>query len=145
MVIKDKISQLESIDVNRILDETLKEIDKFILNLNKEQLYEKGEINVKEPAQREEYSEAYKRVKERKATYKKTEFVTLRFDGNFYDSFKLIIFEKEFIISATDLKWNWHENNPRFTNALGLTEESKGKLRAELLPIFIEKLKKEIK
>jgi hypothetical protein len=144
VVISEKLAKLQSVNINRILDECLKEIEDFILELNKEQLYEKGEINVKEPNKREKYSKAYKRFKERKATYKKTEFVTLRFEGTFYDSFKLIIFDKEFLISATDLKWNWFENNPRFKNALGLTDESKKELRKELQPMIIEKLRNEL-
>jgi len=141
MVISEKLVQIQAIDINKILDECLKEIEDFILELNRDQLYEKGQINVNEPQKREKYSAAYKRFKERKATFKKTEFVTLRFDGEVYDSFKLIIFEKVFLISATDLKWNWLGENERFKNALGLTEESKTKLRAELLPLIIEKIK----
>jgi len=142
MVISEKLAQLQSIDFNKILNESLKEIEDFIIELNKEQLYEKGQINVNEPQKREKYSAAYKRFKERKATFKKTDFVTLRFDGDVYDSFKLIILEKEIIINATDLKWaNWLEKNERFGNALGLTEESKTKLRSELLPVIIEKIK----
>jgi len=141
MVISEKIKQLQTIDINRILDECLKETEEFILELNKDQLYEKGQINVNEPNQKEKYSASYKGFKARKATFKKTEFVTLRFDGVFYDSFKLIIFEKEFLISATDLKWNWFEKNERFKNALGLTNESKEKLRKELMPLIIEKLR----
>jgi len=42
------------------------------------------------------------------------------------------------------LKWNWHEKNPRFTNALGLTEKSRDKLKEELKPLFIEKLRNEL-
>ncbi|MFA5727516.1 MAG: hypothetical protein WC886_07745 [Saccharofermentanaceae bacterium] len=142
MVISEKLVQLQELNINEILDECLKEIEDFILELNRDQLYEKGQINVNEPQKREKYSAAYKRFKERKATFKKTEFVTLRFDGEVYDSFKLIIFEKEIIISATDLKWaNWLEKNDRFGNALGLTEESKTKLRVELLPLIIEKMR----
>lgn len=142
MVISEKIKQLQSININEILDESLSEIEDFILELNKEQLYEKGQINVNEPQKREKYSTAYKRVKERKATFKKTSFVTLRFDGGFFDSFKLIILEKEIIISATDLKWaNWLEKNDRFGNALGLTEESRKELKDALLPLILEKIR----
>jgi hypothetical protein len=145
MVIEDKISKLKSIDVNKILDEALKEIEEFILDLNREQLYERGQIDVNNPGTREQYAESTKKQKVKRAQFKKTEFVTLRWNGDFYDSYKLIIFEKEFIISATDLKWaNYLEGNPRFGNALGLTEESKTKLRAEILPIIVKKIKDEL-
>jgi len=130
------------LNINEILDDSLREIEEFILELNKEQLYEKGQINVNEPQKREKYSAAYKRFKERKATFKKTSFVTLRFDGAVYDSFKLIILDKEIIISATDLKWaNWLEKNERFGNALGLTEESRKELKSALLPLILVKIR----
>lgn len=142
MVISEKLKQLQSLNINEILDDSLREIEEFILELNKEQLYEKGQINVNEPQKREKYSAAYKRFKERKATFKKTSFVTLRFDGDVYNSFKLIILENEIIINATDLKWaNWLEKNERFGNALGLTEESRKELKSALLPLILEKIK----
>lgn len=145
MVISEKIKKLLSIDINQILDDSIREIEEFIINLNKEQLYEEGIIDVNNPGKREHYTASTIRTKQRHAAYKKTEFVTLRWEGDFYETFKVIIFDKEFIISATDLKWaNWLEPNPRFGNALGLTDESKKKLRAEILPVILRRIKEQI-
>lgn len=143
-LVGDKIKKLQSLDINRILDDSIREIEDFILELNREQLYEKGQIDVNSPGVKERYAESTKKQKQKKATFKKTEFITLRWDGAFYDSFKVIIFEKEFIISATDLKWNYLEANPRFENALGLTDESKSRLRDEILPVIVRRIKDEL-
>ena len=145
MVIEDKLKRIETIDVERIIDESLREIEKFILDLNREQLYEKGEIDVTKPGLREYYAEGTIRQKRKKAKFKKTEYVTLRWEGDFYDSFQLIVFKEKFIIQAKDLKWsNWLEPNPRFGKALGLTKESKEELRDNIRPIIIEKIRHEL-
>jgi hypothetical protein len=143
--ISAKVAQLERIDINRIIDEALKEIEDFILELNQKQLYDEGIIDVKDPGKRESYAKSTIRQKEKKAIFKKTEFITLRWDGDFYDSFKMIIFDKFFVISAKDLKWaNWLEPNPRFENALGLSEESKNELRDMILPVLLRRIKDEL-
>jgi hypothetical protein len=143
--ISAKVARLERVDVDNIVDSSLREIESFILELNQIQLYEDGVINVKQPSKREKYAAGTIRAKQKRATYKKTEFITLRWDGDFYESFKLIIFDKVFVIQATDLKWsNWLEPNPRFGNALGLTEKSKDDLRKEILPVFIRQLRNEL-
>jgi hypothetical protein len=143
--ISAKVERLERVDVNKIVDDSLREIEKLILELNQKQLYDEGVIDVKNPGKREKYSKGYIRQKQRYATFKKTEFVTLKYDGDFYNSFKLIIFDKVFVIQATDLKWaNWLEPNPRFENALGLTDESKEEVRQIILPVFLKRLKNEL-
>lgn len=145
MVISEKIKKLETADINEILDKAIKEIEKFILELNQDQLYERGEVNVNNPAQREIYAASTIKQKKKRATYKKTDFVTLRWEGEFYEKFKLLIFEDYIVIDSTDLKWaNWLGENSRFKNALGLTEKSRKELRKEILPIIIRKLKNEL-
>ena len=143
--ITQKYETLQKIDLNSIIDESLKEIESFILDLNRNQLYNEGSIDVTDPGKQEFYAPATIKQKQRTALFKKTDFVTLRWNGDFYDSFKLIIFDKVFVIQATDLKWaNWLEPNPRFSNALGLTDESKAQLRDMILPVFLRRLKDEL-
>ena len=143
-LVGEMIRKLQAININQIVDDSIREIEDFILELNKDQLYERGEINVNNPGQRAQYAEATKRLKTKSAKFKKVEFVTLRWTGDMYDTFKIVIFDKEFIITSQDMKWAWLEGNPKFTNALGLTEESKGKLRDEILPVIIRRLKDEL-
>lgn len=142
-LVGEMVDRLQKIDIEKILDEALKELEKFIIELNQEQLYEKGEIDVNKPGYRDPkgYSPRTIKQKQKKAKFKKTEFVTLRWDGTLYESFKLIIFKEVFLISARDLKWNYLGENPRFENALGLTEESKNELKAEILPVILQKIR----
>ena len=145
LLVGERIERIKRIDVNRIFDNALREIEKFILDLNRDQLYDKGEIDVTSPGKREQYAPSTIRQKKRKAKYKKTEFVTLRWEGDFYDSFKIIIFKNEFMIAAKDLKWaNWLEPNQRFANALGLTDENKSELRNKILPIILREIRNEL-
>jgi hypothetical protein len=58
-----------------------------------------------------------------------------------------LIFDKKIVIQAKDLKWsNYLEKmgGMRFSNALGLTEESKEMLRDKIKPIIIEKIRHEL-
>ncbi len=144
-LVGEMIAKLQAIDINKIVDDSIREIEEFIVSLNKDQLYEKGQIDVNNPGKKERYAASTIKQKSKRATFKKTEFVTLKWTGDFHESFKVVIFDKEFIITSKDLKWaNWLEPNKRFENALGLTDDSKSKLREEILPIIIRRLKDEL-
>jgi len=142
MKISDKIKQLRAIDIDKILDESLRESEKDILDLNRDQLYDDGVINVNNPSQREYYAPQTIAQKKKKAAFKKTDFVTLKWTGDFYEKFKILIFRDSFVISSTDLKWaNYLEPNSRFGNALGLTENSLKKVRDMILPLVLKRIK----
>ena len=141
MRISEKIAQLKAIDINHLLDDSLRESEKEILDLTRDQLYEQGVIDVTNPAKREKYAAATIAQKKRRATYSKTDFVTLRWMGEFYEKFKLLIFKDRIVVTSTDVKWNYHEANPRFENALGLTEDSVKKVRDIVLPLILKRIK----
>jgi hypothetical protein len=141
----EMIKRLQDIDINQILDDSIREIEEFIIDLNQDQLYEKGQIDVNNPSRKEFYAESTKRQKLKRATYKRTDFVTLRWKGDFYKDFKVVIFDEEFIITSTDLKWaNFLEPNKRFGDALGLTDESKSRLRKEILPVIVRRIREQL-
>ena len=141
----EMIKRLQDIDINQILDDSIREIEEFIIDLNQDQLYEKGQIDVNSPSRKEFYAESTKRQKLNRATYKRTDFVTLRWKGDFYKDFKVLIFDEEFIITSTDLKWaNFLEPNKRFGDALGLTDESKSRLRKEILPVIVRRIREQL-
>jgi hypothetical protein len=142
MKISEKIARLKAVDIDHILNDALRASEKAILDLTREQLYEKGVIDVNDPSKRETYAAATIAQKRRKATFKKTDFVTLRWMGDFYDKFKLLIFKDRIVVSSTDLKWvNFLEPNPRFENALGLTDDSVKKVRDMVLPLILKRIK----
>lgn len=148
MVIAEKIKQLQAIDVNKIVDDCLKDLTEFIVKLNQDQLYEKGDIDVNYPTLKEHYAPSTIKAKRRYANFKKTDFVTLRWTGDFYESFVVEIRDDDFLIRAMDPKWKFLEESRnfgnRFSNALGLTKDSKNELRAKLLPLFVKKLRDEL-
>ena len=116
----------------RILNEIIKDNELEILAMNRDQMWEDGIVDVKRNLQWD-YQPSTIRQKKRKAKFKRTDHITLKWTGSFHDKMKLIIKPKAFIITSTDEKWtqfssgNWGEG--RFKNALGLTPKSLSQLR----------------
>jgi len=145
MRIDEKIKQLQSIDVKAIVNGVFVEASDTIIKLNQDQLYERGVIDVTDPTKREQYNKATIRQKKKTAKFPKADFVTLRWDNNFYDEMRVIIFDEHIEIHSYNPKWpNWLEPNPRFTNALGLTEDSKELLKEELRDKFLTAIRNEL-
>ena len=140
MMLTEKISHLMAINLWTLFDEVLKENEDKICNLNREQMYEEGVMNVK-TGQQEHYSPATIAAK-KKAPFNKTEFITLKWMGNFYKTLKLVIFKDTFVISSDSLIWaNYLETQTRFEKALGMTEKSKSELRELVRDTMIKKLR----
>jgi len=145
MRISDKIQRLKSVDLHGIINDSAREKQESIVKLNQDQMYKRGVMDTDKPGKRLKYAAGTVRQKKRKATYKKTSFITLRWFGDFYDSMKLIFFKDRFVIAADDLKWtNWLEPQDRFSKALGLTQKSMNRLKNILKPEIIKRLKRAI-
>lgn len=145
MRIDKKIQLLQSVDIHTIINDAARDVEDDILKLNKDQMYDQGVMNVNQPNQKLRYAPGTIKQKKRKATFKRTDHITLRWFGDFYDRMKLIFFRNEFVIASTDLKWaNWLEPQDRFSQALGLTPVSMKKLQNLLRPKIITKLKQRI-
>lgn len=142
MKISAKIAQLKAINIDRLLDESLRANEEDILELNQDQLYKRGEIDVNVPSHRERYAPATIAQKKKRAAYPETDFVTLKWTGKFHESLKLLIFKDKIILSSTDSKWPMLEKvgKMRFSNALGLTKESIKKLRDIVLPGILKRI-----
>lgn len=145
MRIDQKIQRLKNIDFHQIINDAARDKKEQILKLNQDQMYDKGVMDVTKPQKRLKYAPGTVRQKKKKATFKRTDHITLRWFGDFYDKMKLIFFRKEFVISSTDLKWaNWLEPQKRFANALGLTDKSMKKLKILLRPQIVKRVKQQI-
>ncbi len=145
MRISDKIQRLQSVDLHAIINDSAKEKKDQIIRLNQDQMWKAGVMDVNKPGQKLEYAPSTIKQKKRKATFKKTSFITLRWFGDFYESMKLVFFKDRFEIAADDLKWaNWLEPQDRFGNALGLTDKSMTKLRKIITAPIIRRLKQAI-
>lgn len=139
--IRNIANSVVRLDINDILYDIWSEEDvqEFIIELNtKNQLFERG-IDSDE-RDLGEYAPFTKQIKQDKGL--PFDRVTLYDDGDFYESFVIIPTNKGFIIDADttskydkDLLTEWGKE------ILGLTDESKAKLRRKV----VERLKQESK
>ena len=142
MRIDKKIQRLKDVDLHAVINDAARDKQDQILKLNRDQMWDEGVMDVTRPQSKLKYAPGTIAQKRKKATFKRTDHITLRWFGDFYDKMKLIFFRKEFVIASTDLKWaNWLEPQDRFTKALGLTDKSMIKLRKLLRTQIIKKLK----
>ena len=140
MTITEKLSHLRAINIGTLFDDILRENKGDILDMNRSQMYDKGIMDVV-TEKKERYSPATIRAK-KKAPFNKTEFVTLKWMGNFHRELKLIILKDTFLISSDNEIWgNYLEPNKRFSQALGLTETNKGELRNVMRDEIVKKLR----
>ena len=143
MTIGEKIKQLQAISVNSLTDAAIIENKDTILDANRTQMYDRGQIDVQRPDFREKYAASTIRQKRKTARFPKTDFITLKWTGDFHDSLKLLIFEDKIVIQSDDLKWaNWLET--RFNNALGLTDESLKGIRDKVKTSFLKLMRNEL-
>ena len=144
MTLREKITRLTAINTGRLFDEVLRENETAICDMNRDQMYNDGTVNVNKPGVIERYAESTLKAK-RKAPFNKTDHVTLKWFGNFHESLKIIIFRDKFVISSQNKTWaNYLEPLSRFGSALGLTEKSKGELRDLAKDEMIRKTKDEL-
>ena len=145
MNISAKIKRLQAVDLHEIVNDAARKREDEIIQLNQDQMYKRGVMDVNKPGKKLKYAARTIRQKKRKATFKKTEFITLRWFGDFYDAMKIIFFKDRFVLTSDDLKWaNWLEPQDRFGHALGLTDKSRSFLKTILKPEIITRLKKVI-
>jgi hypothetical protein len=143
--IDKKIQRLKDIDLHQIINDAARDKKDQILKLNQDQMYDQGVMDITKPQKKLKYAPGTIQQKKKKATFKRTNHITLRWFGDFYDKMKIIFFRKEFVITSTDLKWaNWLEPQERFSKALGLTDKSMKKLRTILRPQIIKRTKQQI-
>lgn len=118
---------------DRTVKNLLKKEDEYIKDLNRDQMWEKGVMDIDNPGKKEKYAPSTVQQKKRKARYNKTSFITLRWMGEFYKSLRVLFFEKYFIVSSDSTIWaRFLEPQQRFEKALGLTADSKEELQKRL-------------
>lgn len=132
-------NNLKAIDVVEIMVETLEELDKFMSDLNREQLIQ-GKLSTGDDIT-PDYTETTVFLKEKFGTGlgKITDNVTLYGKGPFHKSIFTEVFPDEIIWDATDGKLDELESKYS-KDILGLTNENIKKLKDKALPIFYKKL-----
>ena len=143
MTITEKLSHLAAINLRTLFDAILKENENYICELNRDQMYEEGVMNVN-TGQREKYAASTIRAKKR-AAFPKTDFITLKWTGDFHGGLKILIFKDTFVVQSKNRIWgNYLEPQERFGHALGLTKTSKSELRDLMRDELIKKIKGEL-
>lgn len=143
MTITDKLSRLRAINLRTLFDTILRENEDYICDLNKDQMYEGGVMNVN-TGQKEKYAQSTIKSKHR-APFPKTDFITLKWTGEFHQTLKLQILKDTFFIMSRHGIWNKYlEPQMRFESALGLTKESKSELRDLVRDELIRKIRNEL-
>ena len=81
----------------------------------------------------------------RRAKYKRTDHITLKWEGRFHKSLKILIFADKLVIASKNVIWSKYlETQSRFENALGLTEDNIKKARDIIRPEFIKLFRNEL-
>ena len=111
----------------RVLNQIIKDNEKEIIALNRDQMWEQGIVDINNPSAMM-YAPSTVKAKKRYAKYKRTDHITLKWTGDFHKGLKLKIEPEQFTIYSTNVPYPGFMDG-RFGNALGLTEESKNELR----------------
>lgn len=140
MTIEEKISRLKAISFDRLFDRIIKDNSKKILDMNRDQMYEDGVMDIANPGNTLQYAPSTIKSKKR-AKYNKTEFITLKWQGDFHKSVKIKITPNEiFFVSDNEIWGQYLETQDRFKNALGLTDENEDALRDLVKEEMIKRL-----
>jgi hypothetical protein len=134
-ILTELINKIEEIDINKVLDEYFTKNKEFILNLNKEQLYEFGvDANNEEIGQYTSFTKVLKRRKGQRADH-----ITLKDTGKFYDSFKLKFDGQNLVFDANPYKENVNLFERYGIDVLGLNEDSQNYMLFDLRDFIIKK------
>ena len=68
MRIGAKIKRLQSVDLHQIVNDSAKENEKEIVEMNQDQMYKQGTLDVNKPGKKEKYAPGTVRQKKKKAT-----------------------------------------------------------------------------
>lgn len=131
MDVKSRLKKLRKYsDMGVVLNRILKRLEKDILNLNRDQMYEDGIMDVKNPNSILHYAPSTIKNKKSRAKFKRTDHITLKWEGDFHKTLKIKYEKDAILIFSEDKKWKaWLSPQDRFENALGLTNESLSLLR----------------
>jgi len=129
----------------KLLNTIIKDNEPEILAMNRDQMWEEGIVDVNNPRAILDYAPSTVKQKKKRARYKRTDHITLKWTGTFHDKMKLKIEPDKFIITSTDNKWSKFSSGEwgggRFENALGLTKENLSELRDLIKSDLIIKFK----
>ena len=126
--ISKKISRFRNI--NDVINNILGSLEKAILDMNRDQMYEDGVMDTNNPGAILHYAPSTIKNKKKRAEFPRTDHITLRWDNAFHPSLKIKYDTNSFLIYSDNKVWKAYLHpQDRFSNALGLTDESLALLR----------------
>lgn len=138
---RSRIKRIQNDFVVEIVKSIVADNSNEIIDLNtREQLYKRGvDSSGKSLGQ---YSNPYKKLK--KALNQPSDRVTLRLEGDFYESFEVLIQDQQFKIIARDKKTQWLIKRYGY-KILGLTSDNVSLFREIVIkPDLLKEIRKEI-
>ena len=112
----------------KMLNRIIKDNETEIVAMNRDQMWEDGITDVNNPSSILQYAPSTVQSKKKRARYKRTDHITLKWTGDFHKGMKLKIEPDQFQIISSNLPYQGFMDG-RFGNALGLTAENKEQLR----------------
>ena len=126
---KNKLAAIKKYsNMTSVLNRIIKDNEPEIIAMNRDQMWEDGIVDVNNPSAILEYAPSTLRSKKKRARYKRTDHITLKWSGDFHKGMKLKMEPEQFTIISTKLPYQGFMDG-RFGNALGLTNENKEELR----------------
>ena len=113
---------------SKVLNSIIKDNEKEIIAMNRDQMWEDGVIDVNNPKAILHYAPSTIQSKSKRAKFKRTDHITLKWKGDYHKGMKLKIEPEQFSIISTKVPYDGFMDG-RFGNSLGLTPESKENLR----------------
>jgi len=135
--LSNRLNQLVNGELQRLLEDSLTEIEDFMLDLNREQLSDGKDTKGKGFGN---YSEATLIAKEDAGRPARTSYIVLHDKGDFYRSLVVNIVNNNLIFDATDWKLSMLEQDYGI-DILGVSEEDKPKVVSKMYDILSIKLK----
>ena len=130
---------------NDVLNNILGSLEKAILDMNRDQMYEDGVMDVNNPSAILHYAPSTVKGKKRRAEFPRTDHITLKWDNTFHPSLKIEYKADSFLIYSDNRVWKAYlQPQDRFENALGLTDESLALLREWVLKKLVKRFRNAI-
>ena len=115
-------------NIQRVLNRIIKDNETEILALNRDQMWEEGITDVNNPSAILQYQPSTVASKKKRARFKRTDHITLKWTGDFHKGMYIKQEPDQFTIMSKNIPYPGFMDG-RFGNALGLTEKSKDELR----------------
>jgi len=126
---KKKLARIRKYsNISGVLNGIIKDNEAEILALNRDQMWEEGITDVNNPEAILNYQPSTIKSKKKRAKFKRTDHITLKWKGDFHKGMKIKYEPDQFTIISTNLPYTGFMSG-RFGNALGLTENSLSELR----------------